>query len=117
MPQPLLNLVVIRSSDLERAQQFYEGFGLKFIRHQHGKGPEHLAYETDGFVFEIYPRQTEDDSTHPVRLGLIVDEIDYLLRRISEMDVVVLSQAKDSPWGRRAVIQDPDGHKVELVQR
>ncbi|MEO1377500.1 MAG: VOC family protein [Cyanobacteria bacterium J06635_10] len=29
--------------------------------------------------------------------------------------VIVLSSPQDSQWGRRAVILDPDGYKVELV--
>lgn len=27
----------------------------------------------------------------------------------------LLQQPQDSPWGRRAVLADPDGHRVELT--
>lgn len=42
---PLLNLVVIRSVDLDRAEKFYNALGLLFERHSHGIGPEHLAWD------------------------------------------------------------------------
>lgn len=52
---PRLNLVVLRSPDIERARRFYEALGLAFFRHRHGKGAEHYASENGLFVFEIYP--------------------------------------------------------------
>jgi predicted enzyme related to lactoylglutathione lyase len=29
----------------------------------------------------------------------------------------VVSAAKDSEWGRRAVVADPDGHRVEITSK
>ncbi|WP_342753405.1 VOC family protein [Prosthecobacter debontii] len=54
-PTIRLNLVVVRVADLERAQKFYEGLGLQFVRHRHGQGPEHLSAEIGDAVFELYP--------------------------------------------------------------
>ncbi len=78
-----LNLVVIRASDLERAAQFYTRLGLTFTRHRHGKGPEHLSCETEGIVFEIYPRQNFADGTTAVRLGFIVADVDALVDEVT----------------------------------
>lgn len=50
-----INLLVIRSPDIDRAVCFYEVLGLSFEKHAHGNGPLHYACESDGFVFEIYP--------------------------------------------------------------
>ena len=41
MPNVSLNLVVIRSTDFERAASFYAVLGLTFVKHRHGTGPEH----------------------------------------------------------------------------
>ena len=49
-----LNLVVLRSPDVERAKRFYELLGLTFAKHRHGSGPEHYASEDGPLVFEIY---------------------------------------------------------------
>jgi len=39
----VLNLIVLRSADLDRAAQFYSRLGIVFSRERHGSGPEHLA--------------------------------------------------------------------------
>lgn len=111
---PVLNLVVIRSRDLEKAQVFYEAIGLSFERHQHGSGPIHLACERDGLVFEIYP--TKKEGVIEVRLGFMVRSLDGVLEGIANAGGNIVQTAEESPWGRRAVVEDPDGHKVELVE-
>src|SRR4051812_27334640 len=51
-----LNLLVIRSPDIDRSARFYELLGLSFTKHAHGTGPVHYAGELGSAVFEIYPR-------------------------------------------------------------
>lgn len=109
------NLVVIRSHDLERAAKFYAALGLKLIRHSHGKGPEHLASENAGQVFEIYPLGDNDLSTASARIGFSVPSVDDAYSALLSVGGKEVSAPKPSPWGRRAVISDPDGHRVELT--
>lgn len=108
-----MNLVVIRSKDLVAAKDFYEILGLQFKYHQHGEGPQHIAAENDGFVFEIYP-YVEGKSTEGVRIGFRVNSIDFILSHIPEK--MIVSSKKESEWGTRAVVSDPDGHRVELIE-
>ena len=112
---PVPNLLVIRSPDIDRAVTFYETIGMLFERHSHGKGPEHYASETCGFVFEIYPQRNESANTTKTRLGFNVNSVEHVLALLESLDVEVVSPAKDSQWGRRAVVRDLDGHTVELV--
>lgn len=114
MQTPSVNLIVIRSPDMDRAKAFYEILGLTFTRHRHGTGPEHLAAESTGFVFEIYPQRDAASATTSVRMGFAVAEVDALVAQLAEQGAAIVSHAKDSPWGRRAVVKDFDGHTVEL---
>ncbi|MDB6175555.1 MAG: hypothetical protein JWL59_4866 [Chthoniobacteraceae bacterium] len=116
-PPPLLNLVVIRSLDLDRSERFYRVLGLNFERHRHGNGPEHLAAQPyqDGSVFEIYPAGSNSGETTGVRIGFSVDAVDSYLDGLVEAGGLVVHPPSNSEWGRRAVVADPDGHKVELV--
>lgn len=112
-----INLVVLRSPDLARAAAFYTGLlGIEFMRHRHGTGPEHYAAELSGGVFELYPVSAEGLSTLGTRIGFRVPSVDKALERLAECPEAVVSAAKDSEWGRRAVVKDPDGHRVELVE-
>jgi len=116
MPGIRLNLLVLRSARPEQSVRFYTAFGLSFEREQHGYGPEHFSATLGSLILEIYPRRSVDDSTAATRLGFQVEALDPLLGRLREWDGALLSGPEDSPWGRRAVIKDPDGHRIELVE-
>jgi|JRYL01.1.fsa_nt_gb predicted enzyme related to lactoylglutathione lyase len=109
------NLLVVRSSDLERAERFYRELGVAFVRHAHG-GPEHLCAESDGMVFEIHPVRSGQQSTASTRLGFAVADVGAVLARLQAVDAVVVQAPREGPWGLRAVVRDPDGHCVELLQ-
>ena len=111
------NLVVLRARDLDRARAFYGALGLEFVRHSHGSGPIHLASEMNGQVFEIYPLSNRDQSTTSVRVGFSVPSVDAALPALLAAGGELISSPKDSPWGRRAVVADPEGHRVELTSQ
>jgi len=111
-----LNLVVIRVRDMELAHRFYTALGLSFKKHSHGQGPQHYAAENEGIVFEIYPAMTDAELTSNLRLGFKVKKVAGILAQLEEIGGKLLSPAKLSPWGLRAVIGDPFGHKIELVE-
>jgi lactoylglutathione lyase len=116
MASPRLNLVVIRSSDIDKSALFYSALGLIFSKHSHGTGPEHYASEGGEVTFEIYPLMDSTSTTTATRLGFKVTDLDSLLPTLVEQGGRIASPAKDSPWGRRAVVIDPSGHKIELIQ-
>jgi lactoylglutathione lyase len=110
-----LNLVVIRVADLERSAQLYQSLGLALIKEHHGGGPEHYSANVHGTILELYPRRSESEQTSQVRLGFCVESLDKVLDSIQKSGGRVLSTARDSPWGRRAVIEDLDGHRIEIT--
>ncbi|WP_119320673.1 VOC family protein [Capsulimonas corticalis] len=110
-----LNLVVIRAEDIDRAAKFYSILGLEFHKHRHGTGPEHCASETGGIVFEIYPPK-QGESSAGTRIGFQIPSIDAVIAGLEAAGARIISPATDSPWGRRAVIADLDGHRVELTE-
>jgi lactoylglutathione lyase len=116
MSSVTLNLVVLRSHDMARAAAFYSNLGLVFRQHRHGSGPEHFAAELpDGGVFELYP-VADNASTVATRIGFRVPSLEHAVAALSDFPGAIVSAPRDSEWGRRAVVADPDGHRVELVQ-
>ncbi len=111
-----LNLVVLRSPDIVRAAAFYSRLGLQFSQHRHGRGPEHFAAELSGSVFELYPVAPNGPSTLGTRVGFRVPSVDAALTALADYPSAVVTPPVDSEWGRRAVVADPDGHRVELLQ-
>lgn len=114
-PPPHLNLVVLRSLDLDRGAEFYRQLGLLFTKHRHGTGPEHYSSEVSGLVFELYPLTAKSSTTSGTRIGFRVDSVDSVVEQLTKIGAMVISPAADSEWGRRAVVKDFDGHIIELV--
>ena len=113
----MLSLVVIRAQDMDRLAGFYAALGLCFTRHRHGTGPEHLSSTIGETVFEIYPCNGANESTVATRLGFSVPSLTNTLGQLRGLDATVLAEPSDTPYGRRAVVKDFEGHKVELYEK
>lgn len=113
----MLSLVVIRAQDINRLASFYAALGFHFTRHRHGNGPEHLSSTIGQTVFEIYPRNGDNESTASTRLGFSVPSLTKALGQLRELDATVLVEPSDTEFGRRAVVKDFEGHKVELYEK
>lgn len=110
----MLNLLVIRSAIPDELAKFYAYFGYDFDYHRHGNGPWHYAATKAGVTLEIYPLKSSQSAPDiQLRLGFTVIDIDELLEKLA---AEILSSPKDSEWGRRALIVDPEGRKVEITQ-
>ncbi len=113
----MLSLVVIRAQDIDRLASFYTALGFHFTKHRHGQGPEHLSSTLGETVFEIYPAGSANESTAATRLGFSVPSLSNTLGQLRAMNATVLIEPSDTPFGRRAVVKDFEGHKVELYER
>ena len=112
-----LNLLVIRAKRPRALAGFYERLGLVFQPERHGEGPEHLACEMKGCVFEIYPVTSRRPSTEGLRIGFEVADLDAACNAALQADGILVEAPCDGAWGRRAVMRDPEGHLLDLVQR
>lgn len=107
-----VNLLVLRTSHLEELRNFYSSLGAKFQSEKHGSGPHHYAATIgDDLVLELYPLRDGTTPDIELRLGLEVSDIAESLRSLGcEIEPV------NTPTGLRAVVYDPDGRAIELLQ-
>ena len=113
-----INLIVIRTKDIDQLANFYQKLGIQFDYHQHGKGPFHYAAELDGTVFEIYPllkNQAQPD--HSLRLGFDVEKLDELITTLKMDHIKILKAPISSEFDYVAVVKDLDGRKIELREK
>jgi catechol 2,3-dioxygenase-like lactoylglutathione lyase family enzyme len=111
----ILNLLVLRTADIDRLGLFYEALGMAFVRERHGRGPEHLASSHQGATFEIYPC-TGDTDTRGTRIGFQVKNVAEQFDRALAVGGEPVSRPQTSEWGARAVVRDPAGHIVEFLE-
>ena len=119
---PTLNLLVLRAADVQASLRFYQALGLSFVQEQHGTGPVHFSCELGAMVIEIYPARARGGGAGaPDRrdagatiVGFRVESLAAVIDALAREGAVVLTAPQDTPWGKRAVVSDPDGRAVEL---
>jgi hypothetical protein len=114
LSHPRMNLLVIRTMDIDTSRAFYELLGLSLRQERHAGGPLHLSCELDGTLLELYPTKTK----HPgMRFGLHLSRLLPRLERLregrllSEPPSEIVREGASSAW----LIKDPDGNTLELT--
>ena len=103
--------VYVYTQELEKMQDFYEAaLGVKPQDHGDWR-PFSLAAST----FALHARRGAEDRGS-FNLSIDVDDIDAALARCEAHGAKVLQGVSDEAFGKRAVIEDPDGRTLYLVQ-
>ncbi|MGB0749411.1 MAG: VOC family protein [Magnetospiraceae bacterium] len=110
-----INLIVLRAKDPDRMRDFYTTLGLDFVEEKHGAGPRHHACDMDGVILEIYPCATGVAATTGTRLGFTVSSLAETLEALGDTPPM-LSPPRLRAGTQCCVLEDPEGHRVELVE-
>jgi catechol 2,3-dioxygenase-like lactoylglutathione lyase family enzyme len=127
-----LNLVVLRTHDLKLSRRFYEAIGLRFQPFVYGYGADSIQgpvppnaplvhyVETEGMppphtYLEIHT-MSKDEPIPRQQIGFFVESVDAAVAAALEAGATLLTRAANWPYGRRAAVADPDGHRVELSE-
>lgn len=113
MARPNLKLIVLKTNEIERLCDFYTRLGFEFVEEQHGNGPRHFSTPVGDGILEIYPQAEGASVDGTTRLGFGVSDVKEVVESVREVTEVV-SEPKQTQWGLRAVVRDPDGRAVEL---
>jgi predicted enzyme related to lactoylglutathione lyase len=120
-------LVNIDVPDLDAATEFYASvFDLRVGRRFGDGGVELLGAEAPLYLLAKAPDsapfagapQPRDFARHwtPVHLDFAVDDIDAALRRAEAAGATRESEIIERRWGRMALLADPFGHGICLLQ-
>ncbi len=118
-------LINIDVPDLERAIAFYsDAFGLT-IKRRFGAG----GVELTGWPSPVFLLQKDAGSTAaagnlrsyerhwtPVHLDVVVDDIDAALIRVVRAGAIAEGDVKTARWGKLALLSDPFGHGLCLIE-
>jgi catechol 2,3-dioxygenase-like lactoylglutathione lyase family enzyme len=115
MDAPSLKLIVLKTNNVESLRAFYTRLGFRFVEEQHGKGPLHFSAPLGDGILEIYPLPDGALADTTTRLGFAVSGVDSINASLIETEYGV-SKPKQTEWGLRAVVRDPDGRTVELYE-
>ena len=111
---------MIRSAKPEATLAFYRELGCEFVEEKHGNGPLHHSCEMGRTVFEIYPGEdgaaVNRKQAGATMLGFTVPSLNPILSRLAEFGAEILTPAKQTAWGLRATVADPDGRAVNIAE-
>ncbi|WP_373553592.1 VOC family protein [Haliscomenobacter sp.] len=112
-----LKLLVIRSANPAQLAQFYTQLGCTFEQHRHGKGPLHYSCTLAQAVMEIYPLAKGQVAADPnLRLGFEIEHFEEVLEKLIEQGAKLIQAPYESEYGWMAVVEDPEGRKLELYR-
>jgi lactoylglutathione lyase len=115
MKTTFLNLLVLKSADVSRLLAFYSALGITFTEEKHGNGPEHFSAQLGDMVFELYPAEKTSVDAN-TRLGFAVTDLTATMSGVQRLGAVVIRAPRRTESGLCAVVRDPDGRSVELMQ-
>src|SRR5436309_889163 len=102
MATPRLNLLVLKTLQLERLQAFYSALGIVFVEERHGNGPLHYSGTIGDLVLELYPLPASAalaDLDATTRLGFAVPDLDAAVRLLETVGGKIIREARVTEWG------------------
>jgi predicted enzyme related to lactoylglutathione lyase len=106
--------VYVYTEEMEKLQSFYEAaLGVK--PQDYGDWKPFTLASTSTFALHAM-RAHPDDQHRGFNFSIEVDDIDAALARCEAHGARVLQGVSDESFGKRAVIEDPDGRTLYLVQ-
>jgi predicted enzyme related to lactoylglutathione lyase len=101
--------------DLKRSRDFYRD--VLGLRIKNDESPNWVEFDLyDGATLVLHPK-TELIAVRPgsLQLGFSVDNVDTFVADCSAFGVPVFQDPYDEPYGRIAIIGDPDGYPIQLM--
>lgn len=115
MIDPRLALIVLKTKQVQVVRDFYARLGFVFVEEQHGRGPIHFSAPLGDGILEIYPLPKGKETDSTIRLGFAVSDVELVINSLDEFAEIV-ERPKQTEWGLRAVVRDPDGRVVEVCE-
>jgi len=109
-------VVEVMVNDLGRSVAFYRSLGFNLERY----APPFASLRWDDSYLFLDEQKSVQARSHTPRANVrvMVDDVDQVRRLVSGLDVQLISEIGDRPYGLRDfVIADPDGFGIRFAQR
>lgn len=116
--EPLLTSIIINTGHPEAMLQFYTRLGLEFECKQISKGGQcHKAFIGPVELTLYTVKETAGRKSPDLQLTLRIANLDATVEDLNRIDgVQCLMDPTLLPDGKKAILLDPDGRAIELVE-
>lgn len=110
-----IGAVILLVSDMETSTRFYRDVLNLPIKSQSKDWTEFFNRET---VLALHParKAQQPSSQEKVLVGFMVDDLEAQVELLRKKNVKFFKKLKDEPFGKHAIIEDPDGHLISLAE-
>lgn len=107
--------VILLVSNMQASTKFYKdtlGLPLKV------KSKDWTEFFHDGTVIALHPtkRRSTVGSSTGMLVGFMVSDMDATVKELKAKKVKFFKKPKDEPFGKHAIIEDPDGHLISIAE-
>ncbi|MBI1928555.1 hypothetical protein HYR99_30470 [Candidatus Poribacteria bacterium] len=117
-----LGAIILYSEPIDSIVSFYRAVGID-LEERRWEAESTPFYESTvgGVYFAIYPAQSAGAATPrwtsgSTQLCLLVQSLEQAISCACAASGDILVSAENQPWGRRAVLMDPEGRPVEWIE-
>ena len=110
-----IGAVILLVSDMETSTRFYRDVLNLPIKSQSKDWTEFFNRET---VLALHPahKAQQSSSQEKVLVGFMVHDLEAQVELLRKKNVKFFKKLKDEPFGKHAIIEDPDGHLISLAE-
>ncbi|MFQ5921036.1 MAG: VOC family protein [Nitrososphaerales archaeon] len=112
-----IDAMVLLVSNMKRSVDFYKktlGLPLRTST------PDWAEFFTDGTKLALHPMKKKSDARSKSRVGMLVgfmtSSMDEISESLRKKKVKFIKQPKEESFGKHAIILDPDGYMISIVQ-
>jgi catechol 2,3-dioxygenase-like lactoylglutathione lyase family enzyme len=109
-----IGAVILLVSNMKRSTKFYrDTLGMKLKK----QSKDWTEFSEGGTVLAIHPvKKKKIRRNYSMLVGFSVSDFDDVIAGLKKKKAKFYKMPKDEPFGKHAIIQDPDGHLISIVQ-
>ena len=113
-----VNMIVIHVREMERSIRFYRDvLGLSFDFAEEGMAYFSIGDESEKVSLMLHLTSEPEPADHGIGLDLKVNAIEAMVSVLREAGVLIVQNPIEREWGvKEAVIADPDGYKLWVIE-
>lgn len=107
--------VILIVSEMEKSLVFYKDILGLPIKNQSEAWTEFFV---NGTVLALHPAEnkTKLKTGINILIGFMVSDLEITVKKLKENKVKFFKEAKEEPFGKHAIIEDPDGHLISIAE-
>lgn len=114
----LITSITINTSHLQNMLAFYRIIGFQFTASKVEKGSEVHRAIHNGVEFSLYSiNQVQNSAIPHLQLGFKITDLEKAIAELAKIPgTICILDPTEMPDGKKAVVLDPDGNSIELVE-